>query len=107
MFLALEEQEGSEVGFCNAHYTLLSNICLSFDVQFSIEAESAVKVFQSVCLSVNVCLLKDHQIDIKLIITVCFNRMRECKELVCTGKVVFMLAKDHLLSKLVVEGNLQ
>ena len=34
--------------------------------------------------------------------------MRECnKELVCTGKVVFMLAKDHLLSKLVVEGNLQ
>lgn len=73
MFLALEEQEGSEVGFCNAHYTLLSNICLSFDVQFSIEAESAVKVSQSVCLSVNVCLLKDHQVDIKLIITVCFN----------------------------------
>lgn len=34
--------------------------------------------------------------------------MRECnKERVCTGKVVFMLAKDHLLSKLVVKGNLQ
>lgn len=79
MFLALEEQEGSEVGFCNAHYTLLSNICLSFDVQFSIEAECAVKVFQSFCLSVNVCLLKDHQVDIKLISTVCFNRKMKYK----------------------------
>lgn len=79
MFLALEEQEGSEVGFCNVYYTLLSNICLSFDVQFSIEAESAVKVSQSVCLSVNVCLLKDHQVDIKLIITVCFNRKMKYK----------------------------
>lgn len=79
MFLALEEQEGSEVGFCNAHYTLLSNICLSLDVQFSIEAEPAVKVFQSVCLSVNVCLLKDHQVDIKLISTVCFNRKMKYK----------------------------